>query len=113
MARDDDYDNDDDLLADEELIEDDDLEDEVEEIVEGETMSGVTWFVAGLVIGAFVGAGAALLAAPERGVVTRRRIKRRLRDLQQDARDQVDDWRGQAGSELGRRRRRLRKRLER
>jgi hypothetical protein len=112
MARDDDYENDDELLDDEELTEDD-LEDEVEEIIEGEGASSIVAFAAGLVIGAFIGAGAALLAAPERGAVTRRRLGRRFRDLQQDARDQVEDWRGEVGGELGRRRRRLRRRIKR
>lgn len=99
-----------------EVVEDD-LEDadeeELAEIVEEAHASGAVGFLAGIVVGAFVGAGMALLLAPERGDVTRRRIRTKFRDVTDDARDQFDDWRDGAERELRRRQRTIRKRLKR
>ncbi len=44
-------------------------------------------FLAGLMLGAAVGAGVALLLAPESGDRTRRAIRRRVRGLSDDAAD--------------------------
>lgn len=88
-------------------------EDDLAEFMEEAHGSGTVGFLAGMVIGAFVGAGVALLLAPERGDVTRRRIRSKLRDVSDDARDQIDDWRDGAERELRRRQRQLRKRLKR
>lgn len=93
-----------------ELLEDDD--EDVEEITE-EGSSGLLGFAAGLLVGLIVGAGVAILAAPERGDVVRRRIRRRVQDLGDDARHRIDDLTDQAGHEFTRHRRRLQRRLKR
>ncbi len=48
-------------------------------------------FVLGFLLGAIVGAGIALLAAPEAGTRTRRRIRRAAGELRESAGDQWDD----------------------
>ena len=50
-------------------------------------------FLAGLAIGALVGAGVALLFAPQSGEETRRDVSRKARRLARDARDRYDDVR--------------------
>ncbi|MBE0591626.1 MAG: YtxH domain-containing protein [Gemmatimonadales bacterium] len=95
------------------LVEDEAPDDELEEIVEAEGAISIVGFLSGLVLGALAGAGIALLLAPERGDVTRRRIRRKFRDVSTDAREQFDDWKDDAGRELKRRQRQVRKRLER
>jgi gas vesicle protein len=50
-------------------------------------------FTAGLLIGALVGAGVALLFAPQSGEETRRLIRRKAKHLADDARDRYDDVR--------------------
>lgn len=91
-------------------VEDDEF-DEDEELDEVETVAGARGFAAGLVLGALIGAGLALIIAPQRGEVLRRRVKRGLRDIGEDAREQLDDWRGQARRQIRSQRRRLRRRL--
>lgn len=59
----------------------------------GNGSSGVRTFVAGLLIGALVGAGIALLVAPSSGEETRRLIARRARRLAADARERYDEAR--------------------
>ncbi len=49
-------------------------------------------FVSGFLLGAFVGAGIALLTAPEPGTRTRRRIRRVAGELRETATDQLDDF---------------------
>ena len=70
-------------------------------------------FAAGLLIGALLGAGIALLYAPDRGSRTRQEIRRRLRRLQEEAGEGIDHARGQARRELRRRRRQLEEGLDR
>ena len=48
-------------------------------------------FVSGFLLGAIVGAGIALLTAPDAGPQTRRRIRRVAGDLRHSATDQLDD----------------------
>lgn len=48
-------------------------------------------FAAGLLLGALIGAGVALLFAPQSGEDTRRLLRRRARRLASDARDRYDD----------------------
>ena len=48
-------------------------------------------FVAGFLLGAIVGAGIALLAAPEAGMRTRRRIRRVAGELKESASDHWED----------------------
>jgi gas vesicle protein len=49
-------------------------------------------FVSGFLLGAAVGAGIALLMAPEAGNRTRRRIRRVAGELRDTATDQLDDF---------------------
>ena len=65
---------------------DDDTEDE-----EGREQRSVQTFLAGLALGALVGAGVALLFAPRSGVDTRRAVSRRAKHLAREARDRYDD----------------------
>jgi hypothetical protein len=104
-------------LVDEDL-EDEDLDDEEldDEDLEGDlyqSMAGLRGFAIGLVVGGLVGAGVALLMAPERGEVVRRRITKGIRDIHEDARDQLEDWSGEARREVGIQRRRMKRRLRR
>lgn len=69
--------------------------------------SGVAGFAMGVVFGALLGAGLALLYAPDRGDETRRDLKRRLNRLREDAEDGLDRVGDRARKELVRRRRRL------
>jgi gas vesicle protein len=48
-------------------------------------------FVSGLICGAAIGAGVALLMAPDSGKKTRKRISRAADDLREDASDRWDD----------------------
>ena len=50
---------------------------------------GLGRFAAGLACGVVLGAGLALLFAPERGDHTRRRLRRRLERLREDTADSV------------------------
>ena len=52
-------------------------------------------FAAGLILGALVGAGLALLLAPQSGADTRRSLARRARRLADDARDRYEEARHQ------------------
>lgn len=56
---------------------------------------GLRTFAAGLLIGALVGAGVALLVAPSSGEDTRRMIARRVRRLAADAQERYDEARHQ------------------
>ena len=71
-----------------------------------EKPSGTVGFVSGLILGALIGAGIALLVAPEKGAVTRKRLKRKLRQLTDDAEEGMEDWSRRAKRELRHRRRR-------
>ena len=66
---------------------------------------GVRTFAAGLLIGALVGAGIALLVAPSSGEETRRLIARRARRLAADARDRYEEARHELCQARERRRR--------
>lgn len=94
------------------LVEDDHEDDELGELVEEEGIGSVIGFFAGMLVGAFVGASIALMLAPERGEVTRRRIRERINDLGDDARERFDDMREDAGREIRLQRKRLRRRLK-
>ena len=74
---------------------------------------GVAGFVAGVLFGAFLGAGFALLLAPERGEKIRGRLKRRMRSLRDDARSGIDRAGNATRKELRRRQRRIRAELAR
>ena len=79
----------------------------------GRTSEGSTGsLLAGITIGALVGAGIALLLAPQSGEDTRRELSRRARAIKDDAMDALDDASTRARREFHRRRRQLRDRLE-
>ena len=63
-------------------------------------------FLTGLLVGAMVGAGIALLAAPNSGRRTRKKMLRRVMHTGRDAGDRLDDWAGEFRTALraGRRR---------
>lgn len=75
--------------------------------------SGLAGFAMGVVFGALLGAGFALLYAPDRGDRTRRDLKRRLNRLREDAGEGLDRVGDRARRELSRRRRRLEEGLDR
>jgi hypothetical protein len=95
------------------VVEDDEeqYEEELEELDDVSSARGIVGFFGGLLIGAIIGAGVALLMAPERGYVTRRRIRTRFEDARDDAKDQIDDWRGHAEREFKRGRKKVQRRL--
>jgi len=96
-----------------ESLEDDELiADELAELGEIDGSSGVVGFIGGLMLGAVIGAGIALLVAPERGDVTRRRIRARIDDFRDDARDHLGELRDEAGHQLRRGRRKIKRRLK-
>ena len=70
-------------------------------------------FAAGLVIGVLLGAGIALLYAPDRGDRTRQELRRRLRKLRKEAGEELERAGGGARRELRRRRRQIEERLDR
>src|SRR4051812_15917626 len=70
-------------------------------------------FVLGMVFGVLLGAGLALVFAPERGEKTRARLRRRMRTLREDALESIDQAGTRTRKELQRRQRRIRAELER
>jgi gas vesicle protein len=54
---------------------------------------GAKTFTAGLLIGALIGAGVALLFAPQSGEATRRLIRRKAKRISDDAHDRYEDVR--------------------
>jgi hypothetical protein len=93
--------------ANDELPDDELPDDELsEEDVEG--ASGILGFAGGLVLGTLIGAGIALLVAPEPGRKLRRRLVRQFGDAREDLRGELDDLRDAARRRLSRRRRRRR-----
>jgi gas vesicle protein len=98
------------------MAKDDGDERELEEQIEGDDLAdspggtGVG-FLVGLVVGALLGAGTALLLVPARGDVTRRRIGRRLRRIREETSERVGDMRDDAERELRRARRKIKRHL--
>jgi gas vesicle protein len=74
---------------------------------------GTAGFIVGVLFGAVLGAGLALLFAPERGEKTRGRLRRRMQSLREDAREGIDRAGSRTREELRRRQRRIRAELER
>ncbi len=68
--------------------------------------------LAGITIGALIGAGVALLLAPQAGEETRRELSRRARTIRDEATDRWDDASHRARREVRRRGRQLRERLD-
>jgi hypothetical protein len=73
--------------------------------------SGVAMFGAGLMLGLAVGAGLALLLAPQAGDETRRLIKRRAKRLGDHVSESVEDLRDDIRRSARRGEKRLRQRL--
>ena len=70
-------------------------------------------FAVGLAIGALLGAGVALLAAPQSGATTRRLLRRQVSDLTEDAGDVWGDLGAELRHVVNRGRRRLRRKVNR
>ena len=70
-------------------------------------------FVAGLLFGAFLGAGVALFLATDRGGRSGRQLRRRMRSLGEGALESLDEAGSRTRKELQRRKKRLRAELER
>jgi gas vesicle protein len=70
-------------------------------------------FVSGLMLGILIGAGFALLFAPEQGSKTRGRLKQQMRSLQEEAGEALDRAGTRTRKELLRRQRRLKAELKR
>ena len=93
----------------------DDTEEVVVETIDEETHPA-RWstgsFLAGVMLGAAVGAGVTLLLAPSTGEDTRRAIRRRARGVRRDAVDRFDDARRHARRVLREKKEALRARME-
>lgn len=74
-----------------------------------EEEKGTFQFVSGLVIGALVGAGVALMLAPATGKRTRRKMLQRVLDGRRELGDRVEDFADEMGARLRRVRRRRRR----
>lgn len=70
-------------------------------------------FMAGVLFGAMLGAGFALLLAPDRGDKTRGKLRKRMRSLRDDAREGIDKAGSRTRKELRRRQRHIRAELAR
>ena len=79
----------------------------------GDTSHGRAGFLVGVIFGACLGAGIALVLAPDRGTKIRRRLRRRMQLLREGALDSLDEAGSRTRKELGRRKRRLKAELER
>lgn len=84
---------------------------EVQEIDAERDSSGAAMFGAGLMLGIAVGAGLALLLAPQSGDETRRLIKRRARRLGEHVSESVEDLRDDMRRSARRGEKKLRERL--
>jgi len=69
--------------------------------------------LAGILFGALLGAGLALLFAPEKGEKTRGRLRKRMRSLQEDALEGIDRAGTRTRKELRRRQQNIREELDR
>lgn len=83
---------------------------EYEETRHGHSGAG---FLAGLLFGAFLGAGIALVLATDRGGKSGRQLRRRMRSLREGAMDSLDEAGSRTRKELQRRKKLLRAELER
>jgi gas vesicle protein len=84
-------------MTDDEFSLDDDFRDEPQH-----EAHGTRNFIAGLAVGALLGAGFALLYAPDRGTNTRRRLGRRIRRLRDRSGESVQELKSALRKELRR-----------
>jgi len=84
-----------------------------EMVDETDASRGIGAFAAGVVFGVFLGAGIALMFAPERGDKTRRRLRRRLQRLREDTAEGLERAGSRTRRDLVERKRRLEAGLER
>jgi gas vesicle protein len=84
-------------MTEDEFSLDDDFRDEPQQVIRGTGN-----FIVGLAVGALVGAGLALLYAPESGDKTRRRLGRRLRHLRDRSDKSVQELKSALRKELRR-----------
>jgi gas vesicle protein len=89
------------------------LDESSREIEATDTSKAPTGFAGGLLLGLVLGAGLALLFAPDRGQKTRGRLRQRMRSLGEGAREGIERAGSRTRKELLRRQRRLRAELER
>jgi gas vesicle protein len=89
------------------------LDESSSEIEATDTSKGPGGFAAGLLFGVVLGAGLALLFAPEQGQKTRGLLQRGMRSLGEEAREGIDRAGARTRKELLRQKRRLRAELER
>ena len=57
-------------------------------------------FIGGALLGAAIGAGLALLFAPQSGVETRRQIKRKAEDMKEKGMDMYKEYEGKVRDEM-------------
>lgn len=91
----------------------DDIHEDPAPPTHGRDRGGAGGFAAGLLFGLILGAGVALLLAPERGGRTRRTLGGGLRRLRDEAGEGLERAGSRTRRELKRRRRELEDRLER
>jgi gas vesicle protein len=89
------------------------LDESSNDIEATDSSKGPGGFAAGLLFGVVLGAGLALLFAPEQGQKTRGRLRRGMRSLGEEAREGIDRAGARTRKELLRQKRRLRAELER
>jgi gas vesicle protein len=78
-----------------------------------ETGRGLGGFAAGIFFGALIGAGIALMCAPESGEKTRPRLRRRLERLREETAEGLERAGASTRRDLARRRKRLEAGIER
>lgn len=89
------------------------LDEPSEETETAPSPRAVGGFVAGLLLGVLLGAGVALLYAPDEGEKTRGRLRKRMNSLTDDAREGLDRAGSRTRKELLRRQKQLRAELQR
>ena len=96
-----------------ETMDDETMDDEQAERGPDARLRPLGGFAAGVLFGAVLGVGIGLLLAPERGETTRRRLRKRLERLREDAGEGLERAGKRTRKELARRRRELEEQLER
>jgi gas vesicle protein len=95
------------------MADEDELAPEPESGNHADEGGGSGGFAAGIIVGALLGASIALMFAPDRGDRTRRAVRRKLRELREEAADGLEQAGRITRKDVLRRRRRLRAQVER